>query len=77
MAAAPEVQFTALVGVHRNTSLAKFETELEQNLSFLGMILTVVLWIAMNAMFVPGVRFRRVVLAFSVLYSSGAILYTL
>jgi len=57
-------------------SLPRFSSELEQNLSFVGMMLTVLLWIAMNIMRVPGVRFRRVVLAFGILYSSGAIIYS-
>lgn len=58
-------------------SLPVFSAQLEQNLSFIGMILTLLLWIAMNLMRLPGVRFRRVVLAFGVLYSSGAIIYSI
>lgn len=58
-------------------SLPAFSSQLEQNLSFVGMVLTVLLWIAMNVMRLPGVRFRRVVLAFGVLYSSGAIIYSI
>lgn len=58
-------------------SLPAFSTQLEQNLSFVGMVLTLLLWIAMNLMRLPGVRFRRVVLAFGVLYSSGAIIYSI
>jgi len=51
--------------------------ELEQNFSFLGMILAVVLCAGMNLLAVPGLRFRRVVLSFSLLYSSGAIVYSM
>ncbi|MGH9480726.1 MAG: hypothetical protein ACRD1L_01430 [Terriglobales bacterium] len=51
--------------------------EMEQNFSFLGMLLAIVLFIGMNLMQVQGIRFRRVVLAFSLLYSSGAIAYSL
>lgn len=58
-------------------SLPAFNAQLEQNLSFIGMVLTLLLWIAMNVMHLPGVRFRRVVLAFGVLYSSGAIIYSI
>lgn len=64
--------------VHRfGPSLPHFSAQLEQNLSFIGMILTLLLWIALNIMRIPGVRFRRVVLAFGVLYSSGAIIYAI
>lgn len=51
--------------------------ELDQNFAFLGMILAMILFASMNLMRVPGLRFRRVVLSFSVLYSSGAIAYSL
>jgi len=51
--------------------------ELEQNFSFLGMIMAVVLCAGMNLLAVPGLRFRRVVLSFSLLYSSGAIIYSM
>lgn len=51
--------------------------EMEQNFSFLGMILAVLLFVGLNLMQVPGVRFRRVVLSFSLLYSAGAIVYAL
>lgn len=51
--------------------------EMEQNFSFLGMILAVMLFVGLNIMQVPGVRFRRVVLSFSLLYSAGAIVYAL
>jgi len=51
--------------------------EMEQNFSFLGMILAVMLFVILNLMQVPGVRFRRVVLSFSLLYSAGAIVYAL
>lgn len=51
--------------------------EMEQNFSFLGMILAIVLFVGMNLMQVQGIRFRRLVLAFSLLYSSGAIAYSL
>lgn len=51
--------------------------EMEQNFSFLGMLLAILLFLGMNVMQVQGVRFRRVVLAFSLLYSSGAIAYSL
>ena len=51
--------------------------EMEQNFSFLGMLLAILLFVGMNLMQVPGVRFRRVVLSFSLLYSSGAIAYSL
>jgi hypothetical protein len=65
-----------VVFIRLRHSIIQFSDDLEQNLSFVGMILTVVLWIAMNVMLVPGLRFRRVVLAFSILYSSGALVYT-
>jgi hypothetical protein len=69
--------FVVLMGMNRsNQALLVFTGQLEQNLTFLGMILAILLWIGMNVMLVPGLRFRRVVLAFSILYSSGAILYT-
>lgn len=51
--------------------------EMEQNFSFLGMVLAILLFVGMNLMQVPGVRFRRVVLSFSLLYSAGAIVYAL
>lgn len=54
-----------------------FAMEMEQNSSFLGMLLAIILFVGMNVMQVPGLRFRRVVLAFSLLYSSGAIIYSL
>lgn len=54
-----------------------FAHEMEQNFSFLGMILAVLLFVGLNIMQVPGVRFRRIVLAFSLLYASGAIVYSL
>ncbi|MHB8733887.1 MAG: hypothetical protein ACYC6M_01170, partial [Terriglobales bacterium] len=57
-------------------TLMHLGVELEQNLSFLGMILTVLLWTATNVMRVPGLRFRRVILAFSALYSSNAAVFT-
>ena len=56
--------------------LIRLGVEVEQNLSFLGMILTVLLWTATNVMRVPGLRFRRVILAFSALYSSNAAVFT-
>ncbi len=54
-----------------------FSYEMEQNFSFLGMILAIVLAVGMNVLQVPGLRFRRVVLSFSFLYSSGAVVYSL
>jgi hypothetical protein len=54
-----------------------FGSEMEQNFSFLGMLMAIILVVGMNALAVPGLRFRRVVLSFSVLYSSGAIAYSL
>jgi len=51
--------------------------EMEQNFSFLGMILAILLFVGMNLMQVPGVRFRRVILSFSLLFSSDAIVYAL
>jgi len=56
-------------------STAYFGREMEQNFSFLGMILAVVLCAGMNLLAVTGLRFRKVVLSFSVLYSSGAVAY--
>lgn len=50
---------------------------LDQNFSFLGMVLAIILFGAMNAMFVEGVRFRRVVLSFSVAYGANAIIWSL
>ncbi|MGN6592222.1 MAG: hypothetical protein ACTHJX_04915 [Terriglobales bacterium] len=58
-------------------SAAAYGREMEQNFSFLGMLMAVILFVGMNAIQVPGLRFRRVVLSFSVLYSSGAIAYSL
>jgi hypothetical protein len=54
-----------------------FSYQMEQNFSFLGMILAIVLAVGMNVLQVPGLRFRRVVLSFSFLYSSGAVIYSL
>lgn len=54
-----------------------YGAEMEQNFSFLGMLMAIILFVGMNALAVPGLRFRRVVLSFSVLYSSGAIAYSL
>ncbi|MGH9476603.1 MAG: hypothetical protein ACRD1C_09740 [Terriglobales bacterium] len=51
--------------------------ELEQNFALLGMLLAVVLFAGMNLMRAPGLRFRRIVLSFSVMYSSNAIAYSL
>jgi hypothetical protein len=53
-----------------------YGAEMEQNFSFLGMLMAIILFVGMNAIQVPGLRFRRVVLSFSVLYSSGAIAYS-
>lgn len=50
---------------------------LDQNFSFLGMLLAIILFGAMNAMFVKGVRFRRVVLSFSIMYGANAIVWSL
>lgn len=50
---------------------------LDQNFSFLGMVLAIILFGAMNAMFVKGVRFRRVVLSFSIMYGASAIVWSL
>ncbi len=61
----------------RNASFAVFAVDLEQNLSFVGMILTMLLLAGINALRVAGLRFRRTVLSFSVLYSCGAIVYSL
>ncbi|MGH9486828.1 MAG: hypothetical protein ACRD04_04475 [Terriglobales bacterium] len=58
-------------------SSSAFATALDQNFSFLGMLLAILLFIGMNVMLVPGVRFRRIVLSFSIIYSAGAIAYTL
>ena len=58
-------------------STAFLGREMEQNFSFLGMLLAILLFLGMNVMQVSGVRFRRVVLAFSLLYSSGAIAYSI
>lgn len=51
--------------------------ELEQNFSFLGMVLAIVLFAVINVIQVEGVRFRRLVLSFSLLYGAGAIIYSL
>ncbi len=51
--------------------------ELEQNFSFLGMVLAVILFAMINIVQVEGVRFRRLVLSISLLYGSGAIIYSL
>ncbi|MGH9486589.1 MAG: hypothetical protein ACRD04_03245 [Terriglobales bacterium] len=66
----------AVVYLSRAGQARSFET-LEQNFSFLGMLMAVILFVAMNLMLVPGLRFRRTVLAFSILYSSSAIAYSL
>lgn len=58
-------------------TIGRFSLEMEQNFNFLGMLLAVVLFVLINMMQVPGVRFRRVVLSFSVFYSTGAIVYSL
>ncbi|MGH9393871.1 MAG: hypothetical protein ACRD1E_06850, partial [Terriglobales bacterium] len=55
---------------------AFFGREMEQNFSFLGMVLAVVLIVGMNVLAVPGLRFRKIVLSFSLLYSSGAIAFS-
>jgi len=57
-------------------TLIHLGVEIEQNVSFLGMILTLLLWTATNVMRVPGLRFRRIILAFSALYSSNAAVFT-
>ncbi len=68
---------TAFFVLSRSSAiLIHLGVEIEQNLSFLGMILTVLLWTATNVMRVPGLRFRRVILAFSALYSSNAAVFT-
>ncbi|MGH9467362.1 MAG: hypothetical protein ACRD1Y_08395 [Terriglobales bacterium] len=58
-------------------SSSAYSIALDQNFSFLGMLLAVLLFLGMNVMMVPGVRFRRVALCFSIMYSSSAIGYTL
>ncbi len=50
---------------------------LDQNFSFLGMVLAIILFGAMNAMSVQGVRFRRVVLSFSIMYGASAIVFSI
>lgn len=58
-------------------SIGYLGRELEQNFSFLGMILAILLFAGMNLMHVRGIRFRRLVLSFSLLYAAGAIVYSL
>ncbi|MGH9413937.1 MAG: hypothetical protein ACRD0Y_09385, partial [Terriglobales bacterium] len=58
-------------------STGTFGAAMDQNFSFLGMVLAIVLFVGMNAMFVQGLRFRRVVLAFSIMYSADAIVYSI
>lgn len=63
--------------MHRGLTTAHLGREMEQNFSFLGMLLAIVLFGGLNLMHVRGVRFRRLVLSFSLMYGSGAIVYSL
>ena len=65
------------VYIYDRLTLVRFGIRLEQNMSYLGMILSLLLWVGMNGLLTPGLRFRRVVLSFSILYSSCAMLYAL
>lgn len=66
-----------LFQAHGSFSLMRFSFALDQNLAFLAMVLAFLLSVGLNLMRVRGVRFRRVVLAFSILYSSKAIAFIL
>jgi hypothetical protein len=51
--------------------------ELEQNFNFLGLTMALLLFFGLNFMAVPGIQYRRMVLAFAILYSSRAITWAL
>ncbi|MGH9417469.1 MAG: hypothetical protein ACRD01_12665 [Terriglobales bacterium] len=54
-----------------------FSLQMEQDFSFLGMALALVLFAIVAFSLVEGLRFRRIVLSFSLLYSVGAIAYAI
>lgn len=54
-------------------AVMRFSVEMEQMLAFLAMLLAMLLFVGVNLVRMPGVRFRRVILAFSILYSAKAI----
>lgn len=56
-------------------TITTFSLQMEQDFSFLGMVLALVLFALVTFSIIPGLRFRRIVLAFSLLYSVGAISY--
>lgn len=55
------------------SGLDKFALEAEQNLGLVGMFAAFLIWPALGAMKIPGVRIRRLVAAFAVLYSAGSV----
>lgn len=63
--------------LHGGLTTAHLGRELEQNFSFVGMILAMVLTVVLNMIRTIGVRLRRVVLSFSLLYSASAFVNSL
>ncbi|MGH9474555.1 MAG: hypothetical protein ACRD2F_07175 [Terriglobales bacterium] len=53
--------------------LDQFALEAEQNLGLVGMFAAFLIWPALGLMKIPGVRIRRLVAAFAVMYSSGSV----
>lgn len=53
--------------------LDRFALDAEQNLGLIGMFAAFLIWPALGAMKIPGVRIRRLVAAFAVLYSAGSV----
>jgi hypothetical protein len=53
--------------------LDQFALEAEQNLGLVGMFAAFLIWPALGALKIPGVRLRRLVAGFAVMYSSGSV----
>lgn len=53
--------------------LDAFALEAEQNLGLVGMFAAFLIWPALGALKIPGVRVRRLVAGFAIFYSSGAV----
>lgn len=60
---------TALPSGH--SQMLSLAQEMEQNVSVAGMLASILLWISINVLAVPGVRLRRVVAGMGIFYSAS------
>jgi hypothetical protein len=60
---------TTLPGPHKQ--MLALAMELEQNVSVAGMLASILLWISINILAVPGVRLRRIVAGLGIFYSAS------